>query len=415
MSTDPQTEQRCICTGTSAGLNACTECPTPWPDIPGATRIRRETSQPAAPVAAPPTGQAGLREQVAAALYERERPPRDPHWPDVYASDREVFEGMADAVLPLLPTDTARLHDEILTLRADQAQMRDLLRTEKQRADSAIDRETTAEDAEEEHRLTLSTALGLGTSAPWDAIRERAAELHQAQQPVGAVETDALHGWYAAMDEDATPVAPSAATPNGTGGDVAACLNCRGSGLDPRYNGEYACPDCPSRLAAETPGPETQGGEPLVHIGWWCWRGDNQGHLATMACRSDNVPIHVPAEWEAEMRALIQRLEDGDEPEDSPPTPLLRSEDACPGFPERCPNLRPVDPNPPVHFGGIRCGCADTPPAVAAEPGKENDPHTVCICGHTRAEHLAVSGRLLCDSCDPDSTDNLVCKEFDAL
>lgn len=55
----------------------------------------------------------------------------------------------------------------------------------------------------------------------------------------------------------------------------------------------------------------------LVHVGWWCWRGDNHGHLATTACRSDNVPIHVPAEWADEMRAVIQRIEDGDdEPED---------------------------------------------------------------------------------------------------
>lgn len=32
----------------------------------------------------------------------------------------------------------------------------------------------------EAHRLALSDALGLGTGAPWDAIRERAAELHNA-------------------------------------------------------------------------------------------------------------------------------------------------------------------------------------------------------------------------------------------
>lgn len=53
--------------------------------------------------------------------------------------------------------------------------------------------------------------------------------------------------------------------------------------------------------------------EPLTHVGWWCWRGDNHGHLATMACRSDNVPIHVPAEWADEMRAVIQQIEDGDD------------------------------------------------------------------------------------------------------
>lgn len=31
----------------------------------------------------------------------------------------------------------------------------------------------------EAHRLALSQALGLGTSAPWEAIHERAAELHR--------------------------------------------------------------------------------------------------------------------------------------------------------------------------------------------------------------------------------------------
>lgn len=57
--------------------------------------------------------------------------------------------------------------------------------------------------------------------------------------------------------------------------------------------------------------------EQLTHVGWWCWRGDNHGHLATTACRSDNVPIHVPAEWADDMRAVIQRIEDGDE-DDAP-------------------------------------------------------------------------------------------------
>lgn len=53
--------------------------------------------------------QPALRDRIAAALYERERPPRDPHWPDAYAADREVFEAMADAVLPVLsePADRA--------------------------------------------------------------------------------------------------------------------------------------------------------------------------------------------------------------------------------------------------------------------------------------------------------------------
>lgn len=45
--------------------------------------------------------------------------------------------------------------------------------------------------------------------------------------------------------------------------------------------------------------------------------------------------------------------------DDGPPAPLRRAWDDCPGFPEQCPNLRPVDPDPPTHLGGIRCGCAD--------------------------------------------------------
>ena len=53
---------------------------------------------------------------------------------------------------------------------------------------------------------------------------------------------------------------------------------------------------------------------------------------------------------------------------------------------------------------------------IPQQPDEEaHGPRTVCICGHTRGEHLRVSGRLLCDECVPDSTDNLVCKEFEAL
>ena len=40
------------------------------------------------------------------------------------------------------------------------------------------------------------------------------------------------------------------------------------------------------------------------------------------------------------------------------------SVDICPGFPDQCPNIRTVPADPPTHSGGIRCGCADTTPAV---------------------------------------------------
>jgi len=34
---------------------------------------------------------------------------------------------------------------------------------------------------------------------------------------------------------------------------------------------------------------------------------------------------------------------------------------ACAGFPDDCPNPVLVNPDPPVHLGGIRCGCRPTP------------------------------------------------------
>lgn len=49
-----------------------------------------------------------LRDRIAAALYERERPPSAPAWSDAYAMDREVFEAMADAVLAVLPPPADR-------------------------------------------------------------------------------------------------------------------------------------------------------------------------------------------------------------------------------------------------------------------------------------------------------------------
>jgi hypothetical protein len=39
--------------------------------------------------------------------------------------------------------------------------------------------------------------------------------------------------------------------------------------------------------------------------------------------------------------------------------PAVATIERCPGFPERCPNLRTVEPDPPKHNGGVRCGCAD--------------------------------------------------------
>lgn len=43
-----QPKASCTCTGTNAGLNACASCPTPWPDIEGASRLRRDDEPDAA-------------------------------------------------------------------------------------------------------------------------------------------------------------------------------------------------------------------------------------------------------------------------------------------------------------------------------------------------------------------------------
>ncbi|MEU9436561.1 hypothetical protein [Streptomyces sp. NPDC048252] len=52
--------------------------------------------------------------------------------------------------------------------------------------------ERAAANPAEPHRLALSEALGLGTGAPWDAIRERAAELAAAAVRVPATERAAV-------------------------------------------------------------------------------------------------------------------------------------------------------------------------------------------------------------------------------
>lgn len=77
-----------------------------------AEHVDRALPAAAAPVAAPPTGQAGLRELVAAALYRHEWPGKQA-WEQALAMDREAFLAQADAVLAALfgpipaGTDTA--------------------------------------------------------------------------------------------------------------------------------------------------------------------------------------------------------------------------------------------------------------------------------------------------------------------
>lgn len=202
---------------------------------------------------------------------------------------------------------------------------------------AAPEQRPSDEDGVEAHRLALSEALHLGTGAPWDAIRDRAGDLSrrdvEAQQQPDTEAQPPYHRWYT---EQLDPVANEWA-PGWRFTDRAEAVE--------RYRilSEHGTP-AERRLVRETttytveePAPVAQQPDedhvadsrkvmPLVHVGWWCWRGDNHGHLATMACRSDNVPIHVPAEWADEMRAVIQRIEDGDDE----PAPVAQQAAAVP-------------------------------------------------------------------------------------
>ncbi|MDX5526150.1 hypothetical protein PV677_36385 [Streptomyces sp. DE06-01C] len=49
--------------------------------------------------------------------------------------------------------------------------------------------------------------------------------------------------------------------------------------------------------------------EPLAslgQVGWYCWRCHG---IVAQACRSDNVPVHVPADWQEEMTREIAEQE----------------------------------------------------------------------------------------------------------
>lgn len=60
------------------------------------------------------------------------------------------------------------------------------------------------------------------------------------------------------------------------------------------------------------PAPETEPNN-LVQVGWYCWRCRA---VNTQACRSDNVPIHVPADWAPDMETEIARREEERDDED---------------------------------------------------------------------------------------------------
>jgi hypothetical protein len=117
----------------------------------------------AAPEAAPPTGQE-RRDRYAQALLG----------PDAAGTLDSAADEMLAAVMAVAAAEQAGLRTAFnnqIDLFADEY-------------DRHGDERRRLRDAAEAHRLALSTALGLGTGAPWDAIRERAAELAGQPAPV---------------------------------------------------------------------------------------------------------------------------------------------------------------------------------------------------------------------------------------
>jgi hypothetical protein len=164
----------------------------------------RETdTAPAAHVAAPPTGQAGLREQIAEALMAWAERNNNPQYARARRSETVTANAYsrADSVMVVLRGLTLRELEQLY------------------RPNTTPSRPDPYRTAAEAHRLALSTALGLGTSAPWDAIRERAAEL--AGQPVavgrGADADRRLYAWAHDIDTDDGDVCIPGVRSSGTG------------------------------------------------------------------------------------------------------------------------------------------------------------------------------------------------------
>ncbi|NJA56689.1 hypothetical protein [Streptomyces sp. NEAU-H3] len=95
-----------------------------------------------------------------------------------------------------------------------------------------------------------------------------------------------------------------------------------------------ASPDVPAEEQASEHGP-------VVQVGWYCWRCHG---LNSEACRSDCVPVYVPADWEELMLPEVQRHQDGEySPEDRMAEvrklhERINAEDADGGYCDLCSN-----------------------------------------------------------------------------
>lgn len=115
-----------------------------------------------------------------------------------------------------VPTETDRLHAEILEGRAQIRELRDLLRTENQRANAAIDRETTAEQAaleaqQERDRLRAVVERVRRLHDALDAETDLTSPDHEITRGAAARKiAAALDGWSPPAAVSVPPPAPRA-------------------------------------------------------------------------------------------------------------------------------------------------------------------------------------------------------------
>ncbi|MEV7034568.1 hypothetical protein AB0N99_30605 [Streptomyces sp. NPDC093272] len=283
----------------------------------------------------------------------------------------------------------------------------------------------------EAHRLALSQAVDLGTGAPWDAIHERVAELNSRSDVGTEFVRQADHpdqAGLAAFEADLAETLTDAmiALHAESGVDTPGC-DCGHNGMGPKWHAR-AC----AWLATMTvPHPdaaaETQQTQTETHSCHNCERINPDSCLMNPRRRQN------PGALERVRRLHDQLAEETDL---ASPDDLITRGAAAKRIAAALDGWNPTGaPSCDVEFErGGRCAKpaghrppgSDDPhvpelpaavPAVPVEATTDNEEtlRTVCVCGHTKGEHIAVSGRLLCDSCDPDSTDNLVCRGFDAL
>lgn len=203
------------------------------------------------------------------------------------------------------------------------------------RDDATCDKLVAQPDTDDDRKPVVflsTTGLNNGVYVPVDRVEEVVAGIRDAARTAAAIDTASDTAQHPAArqttgqdDTDPDPTTADDPTPLRWGlGDVE-------HGDDDTVTVYLSGPDRepywlelePERaaalrddLAAPAVGQpaEAHDTEQLVPVGWWCWRGNDHGHLAHTACRSDNVPFHVPAEWASEMRAVIRHLTDDHDP-----------------------------------------------------------------------------------------------------